>query len=145
MDKYRTFELSELLTTDGYVVVIEGDSDLYDYELAKWLKANVKNYKLLNNIYKNPKKLLELKDLKIDAFIFQTTGLNPKLPKLVDLYIEKVANYPKHFISVFRDGERHFRKIFKQMDSYEIYRYGFVDKDEMYIIRQDHSCLTKGE
>ena len=30
MERYKKFELSELLTNDGYVVVIEGDDDLYD-------------------------------------------------------------------------------------------------------------------
>ena len=140
MDKYKTIELSEILTEDGYVVVIEGDDDLYDDDLAKWLKENVANYKLLNHIYKKPEKLMELKDLKIDVFIFQTTGLNPKLPQLIDLYIEKINNYPKHFITVFRDGEEHFRKIFNQLDTYNVYKYDEVNGNKMFITRQDHSC-----
>lgn len=140
MEKYKQFELSELLTTDGYVVVIEGDDDLYDDDLADWLKENVKNYKLLNHIYKEPEKLMELKDLKIDVFIFQTTGLNPKLSQLIDLYIEKIANYPQHFITVFRDGEEHFWKVFNQMDTYNVYYYNEVDGDKMFLTRQDHSC-----
>lgn len=143
MEKYKTIELSEILTEDGYVVVIEGDNDLYDEELGEWLKENVANYKLLNNIYDNPEKLMELKDLKIDVFIFQTTGLNPMLPKLIDLYIEKIHNYPKHFITVFRDKEEHFWKIFNQMDSYNVYHYNEVIEDKMFITRQDHSCKGK--
>jgi hypothetical protein len=114
MGEYKTIDLSEILTEDGYVVTIEGDDDLYDDDLAIWLKENVKNYKLLNHIYKEPEKLMELKDLKIDVFIFQTTGLNPMLPKLIDLYIEKIANYPKYFITVYRDGEDHSCKIDKE-------------------------------
>jgi len=139
-DLYRTVELSEILTKDGYVVAVEGDTDLYDEDLGEWLKKNVKNYILLNKIYDNPKKLLELKDLKIDVFIFQTTGLNPLLQKLIDYYIAEVANYPKHFITVSRDGEEHFYKIFEEMDSYEVYRYDEVDEDSLYITRQEHSC-----
>ena len=140
MEKYKTIELSEILTKDGYVVVIEGDDDLYDDDLAKWLKENVSNYKLLNQIYKKPEKLMELKDLKIDVFIFQTTGLNPKLPQLIDLYIEKINNYPEHFITVFRDGEEHFWKIFNQLDTYNVYKYDEVDGNKMFITRQDHAC-----
>ena len=140
MEKYKTIELSEILTKDGYVVVIEGDDDLHDDDLAKWLKENVSNYKLLNQIYKKPEKLMELKDLKIDVFIFQTTGLNPKLPQLIDLYIEKINNYPEHFITVFRDGEEHFWKIFNQLDTYNVYKYDEVDGNKMFITRQDHAC-----
>jgi hypothetical protein len=140
MEKYREVELQELLTDNGYVVAIEGDDDLYDDDLAEWLKTYCKNYKLLNHIYKEPKKLLDLKDINIDVFIFQTTGLNPQLPQLIDLYIEKVGNYPKHFITVFRDGEEHFWKIFQQMDSYNVYHYKEIDGDKLYMIRQDHSC-----
>ena len=140
MERYKQFELSELLTKDGYVVAIEGDDDLYDDDLAVWLKENVKNYKLLNHVYEQPEKLFELKNLKIDVFIFQTTGLNPKLPKLIDLYIEKIGNYPKHFITVFRDWEEHFWKVFNQLDAYNVYHYNEVSGDKMFMTRQDHSC-----
>lgn len=140
MEKYKQFELSELLTKDGYVVAIEGDSDLYDDELADWLRKNVKNYRLLNHIYDEPFKLMELKDLKIDVFIFQTTGLNPKLLQLIDFYIEKIGNYPQHFITVFRDGEDFFWKVFNQMETYNVYNYNEVDGDKMFITRQDHAC-----
>lgn len=140
MGPYREVKLSEIITKNGYVVAIEGDSDLYDEDLAKWLKENVKNYILLNNIYDNPEKLFELKGVTIDAFIYQTTGLNPKLHKLIDLYIEHIGNYPKHFISVFRDDEDVFWKVLEQIKCYESYHYKEVEDDELYMVRQDHAC-----
>jgi hypothetical protein len=143
METYREVKLSELITQDGYVVAIEGDNDLYDNDLAKWLKDNVKNYILLNNIYDDPQKLMDLKNIKINAFIFQTTGLNPKINELIDMYIKNVANYPKHFISVFKDKEDVFWKVFQQIEEYEVYHYNEVDDNELYMTRQDHSCSKK--
>lgn len=138
---YREVKLSDLITDDGYVVVIEGDDDLYEDELAEYLKTNIKNYILLNNIYDNPQKLYELKHIKIDVFIFQTTGVRPELEELIDLYIQNIGNYPKHFVTVYSDGERHFNKVFEQLKTYEVYRYSYIDdNNEMIIIRQDHAC-----
>lgn len=143
MEKYKELKLSEILTNDGFVVAIEGDNELYDEDLEEWLRDNVPNYILLNNIYDNPQKLMELKDIKIDAFIFHTTGLNPKINGLIDMYIENIANYPKHFISVFRDKEDVFWRVFKQIEEYEVYHYNETDGSELYMTRQDHSCSSK--
>lgn len=137
---YREIDFNTLLTEDGYVVCIEGDEDLYDDKIAEWLHSNVKNYKLVNNIYNSLEKLYELKDIKIDVFIFQTTGLNPKLKELINLYIEKIGNYPKNFVTVFRDGEEIFWKVFSQMDSYEVWHCGEILDNKLYVIRQDHAC-----
>lgn len=144
MGRYKEIAFKELLSEDGYVVCIEGDEDLYDDEIGKWLHENVKNYKLINKIYSSPEKLYGLKDIKIDVFIFQTTGLNPKLSDLIDLYIEKIGNYPKHFVSVFRDGEDFFWKILNQMDSYEVWHVGEIVDNKLYVIRQDHTCKDGG-
>jgi hypothetical protein len=143
MEKYREVKLSDLRTKDGYVVAIEGDDKLYDKELDQWLKENVDNYILLNNIYDHPEKLAQLKDIKIDAFIFQTTGIRPELQTLIDLYIEKIGNFPKNWITVFMDKEDCFWKIFKLMDEYEVYLYEYVH-DDLYMVRQDHSCKVRG-
>ena len=35
MERYKEFELSELLTKDGYVVAIEGDNDFEIVEIKK--------------------------------------------------------------------------------------------------------------
>ncbi len=140
MESYKEFELSELITDNGYVVAIEGDNTLYDNDLDEWLKNNVKNYILLNNIYDNPEKLFELKNIKIDVFIFQTTGINPKIKQLIDLYIQNIHNYPKHFISVFEDSERYFHKIFNELDTYEVYQYNEIEDNKLLMTRQDHSC-----
>ena len=68
---YKTINIKDLLT-DGYLVAIEGDSELYDDDLGDWLSENIDKYIMLNHIYKQPEKLLELKNIKIDAFLFQT-------------------------------------------------------------------------
>jgi len=141
-DPYKEVKLSEVLK-DGYLVAIEGDNSLYDEDLDKWLKENVKNYILLNNIYDNPEKLFQLKDIKIDAFIFQTTGLNPKLKSLISLYTTEIGNYPKHFITVFRDSEDFFWEVFRELKEYEVYQYNEVDKNDLHMTRQDHSCKEK--
>jgi hypothetical protein len=142
MEKYLNTTLKDLRTKDGYVVTIEGDSDLYEFELAEFLNNNCERYILLNNIYNNPQKLYELKNIKIDAFIVQTTGLSPKLETLIDLYIKNINNFPKHFIVIFSGSENYFYKIFNELEEYNIYNYDYVDNSNMHITRQDHSCKT---
>lgn len=65
--------LSEIIG-DGLIVCIEGDNDLEDKELSAHLKT-LPNFLMLNNIYDEPQKLLQLKDKVVDTLVVQSTGV----------------------------------------------------------------------
>jgi len=114
-----TIGLKELFEKEkGYIVIVEGDNDLYNYKgFVKRLKKDYPNrFIFLNNIYENPKALLELRDKEIAVFMVQSTGVHMqdgKIPYLKDFYKNVVkGKEPKHIVSLFSDFNFPLRDLF---------------------------------
>lgn len=110
---HEIYDFEELLG-DGYIVTIEGDEDLYDEEFADFLHKQ-KNYKLLNNIYDQPDKLLELKGLEVDILVIQSTGVRHEdALRLQKWYIRNIGNFPKKIICVFGEEYEMLSELIKK-------------------------------
>lgn len=91
--------LSEIIG-NGLIVCVEGDSDLEDEELSVRLKT-LPNFLMLNNIYDEPQKLLQLKDKVVDTLVIQSTGLKSEaIAKMQEWYISQELPFPKNIITV---------------------------------------------
>lgn len=93
------------IVEDGLIVCVEGDNDLEDLELSKYLKS-LPNFLMLNSIYDEPQKLMQLKDKKVDVFIIQSTGLRREaIAKMQEWYISQELPFPKNIISVLGEED----------------------------------------
>ena len=127
--------LSEIIK-DGYVVCVEGDEDLEDIEISNYLKSLPK-YMMLNNIYNEPQKLLNLKNLEVDVLIIQSTGVRrDEINQLQDWYISQNLPFPKAIVSLCVDAEDFMYKFIKA-SPFEIKQYhqAFFRDDEIEITR----------
>jgi len=122
--------LDDIISNDGHIVCIEGDRDLEDRELSNALKE-YKNFKMYNYIYKEPKKLLALKDLSIDALIIQSTGIRKKeIDNLQKWYIESVGTFPKNIICILGDEDDFLYDLIKASPfKIKIYKHRSVAED----------------
>ena len=97
---HRFYNLDEVVD-DGLIVCIEGDDTLYEYDLQIELEK-FSNFLMLNNIYKEPNKLMTLKDKKVDVLVIQSTGIRKKeIKQLQEYYINEIGTYPKAIVCVF--------------------------------------------
>ena len=113
--------LSEIIK-DGYIVCVEGDDDLEDWQISKHLKT-LPNFIMLNNIYKEPQKLLTLKGLEVDVLIVQSTGIRKEeINQLQDWYISQNLPFPKAIVSLCMDAEDFMYKFIKT-SPFEIKQY----------------------
>lgn len=102
--------LSEIIG-DGAIVCIEGDDDLEDEELSAHLKT-LPNFMMLNNIYDEPQKLLQLKDKTVDILIIQSTGLRrEEIDSLQQWYMKQSLPFPKNIISVLVDVDEFLERL----------------------------------
>lgn len=96
--------LSEIIG-NGLIVCVEGDNDLEDRELSVHLKT-LPNFLMLNNIYDEPKKLLQLKNQVVDILVIQSTGLRSEaIAKMQEWYISQELPFPKNIITVLGEED----------------------------------------
>ena len=122
---YEEVNLSEIVQ-DGYIVAIDGDSDFYGYDgLKQKLQDTYKNkFLFLGNIYKNPEQLKQLKDLDVDVFIYQTTGVRYEtLNALQEYYLKFIKTVPKNIISLFEDDIYRLNSVFGNVNFFTLERY----------------------
>jgi len=118
-------KLSELVS-DGYIVAIEGDNDFYGYDGLKELLENKYKDKFLflGNIYKEPGTLEKLKNINVDVFIYQTTGIRyEQLKGLQEFYMQHIKTVPKNIISLFSDDIYRFSNTFDKVNFFTLERY----------------------
>ena len=114
------------LVGDGYIVAIEGDNDFYGYDgLKEALKNTYKeNFLFFGNIYNSPGTLKMLKDIKVDVFIYQTTGIrHEQLKMLQEFYMENIKTVPKNIISLFYNDIYRFSNAFDNVNFFTMERY----------------------
>jgi len=122
---YQRVNLSDLVK-HGYVVAIEGDNDFYGYNgLKQQLQKIYKDkFLFLGNIYKDPEQLKQLKNLNVDVFIYQTTGIKyESLKALQEYYLKFIKTVPSNIISLFEDDIYRFNSIFKNVNFFTLERY----------------------
>lgn len=113
--------LSEIVG-DGLIVCVEGDEDLEDRDMSDYLKT-LPNFLMLNNIYDEPHKLLQLKDKVVDVLLIQSTGIRIKeIEKLQQWYMEQSLPFPKSIVSMHLNAYEFLGK-FISASPFEIKQY----------------------
>ena len=98
------YNLTEVVS-DGLIVCVEGDENLYDEDLGEFLET-LPNYKLYNNIYEEWEKLKELKGQTVDLLVVQSTGLMAdKIKFLMEWYLKNDLPMPKNILCVLGDED----------------------------------------
>ena len=125
------YTLDEIVK-DGWIVCIEGDENIEDRKLSKALEKYPK-YLLLNNIYENPNKLAELKELKIDVLVIQSTGIRrEEIASLQKQYIEKIGIYPKNIICVLGEEDEFLYPLIKSAPfEINIFNHPYVENENI--------------
>ncbi len=118
---------------DGIIVCLEGDDDLEDYELSEVLNTYDDKFLMMNEIYKNPQKLMQLKDKNIDILLIQSTGLRyEQISQMQEQYIKHIGNYPKNIICVLGEEDEFLYPLIKAAPfKIEIFQYQDVNNGKI--------------
>lgn len=130
---YLECKIDEILK-NGHIVCLEGDDELEEKELSTSLKKYGKKYLLLNNLYKKPQQLNQLKNIDVDILIIQSTGIRKEeIKELQNMYINKIGNFPKNIICIL-GGEEEFLYPLIEAAPFKIKVYSYKEVDNNNII-----------
>lgn len=96
-EEYSVKTITSIGDLNGQTVILEGDFSLTEEQenIVKLFKKEHKQVDILTNLYKEPEKIKEI--VKYDNLIIQTTGFNPKLQMLIELF-SKLKYEPKRVV-----------------------------------------------
>lgn len=117
----------------GIIVCLEGDDDLEDYELSEALNTYNDTFLMLNEIYKNPQKLMQLKDKNVDVLLIQSTRLrHEQISKMQEQYIKHIGNYPKNIVCILGEEDEFLYPLIQAAPfKIEIYQYQEVKDNKI--------------
>lgn len=118
---------------NGIIVCLEGDDNLSEKELSTCLKNYGERYLLLNNLYVNPQKLVQLKDKDIDVLVIQSTGIKKEeIQKMQEMYIQHIGNFPKNIVCVLGDEDEFLYPLIEAAPfQINVYSYQEIENDEI--------------